>query len=47
MNFKDISTLWKEEKRKFVKLSTISAYAVILENHLLPTFGNKEIVITE
>lgn len=47
MNFKDISTLWKEEKRKFVKLSTISVYAVILENHLLPTFGNKEIVITE
>ena len=47
MNFKDISTLWKEEKRKFVKLSTISAYAVILENHLLPSFGNKEIVITE
>lgn len=47
MNFKDISTFWKEEKRKFVKLSTISAYAVILENHLLPTFGNKEIVITE
>ena len=47
MNFKDISTLWKEEKRKYVKLSTISAYAVILENHLLPTFGNKEIVITE
>lgn len=47
MNFKDISTLWKEEKRKFVKLSTISAYAVILENHLLPTFGNKVIVITE
>lgn len=47
MNFKDISTLWKEEKRKFVKLSTISAYAVILENHLLPAFGNKVIVITE
>lgn len=47
MNFKEISTLWKEEKRKFVKLSTISAYAVILENHLLPTFGNKVIVITE
>lgn len=47
MNFKDISTLWKEEKRKFVKLSTISSYAVILENHLLPTFGNKVIVITE
>lgn len=47
MNFKDISTLWKEEKRKFVKLSTISVYAVILENHLLPIFGNKVTVITE
>ena len=37
--FREISVLWKEEKRKLVKLSTISAYAFILESHLLPTFG--------
>lgn len=38
--FREISILWKEEKRKLVKLSTISAYAIILENHLLPVFGD-------
>lgn len=37
--FREISILWKEEKRKLVKRSTISAYAIILENHLLPAFG--------
>lgn len=39
LNFKQISTLWKEEKRNFVKRSTMSAYLLILENHLLPVFG--------
>ena len=38
--FREVSILWKEEKRKLVKLSTISAYAVILENHLLGYFGD-------
>lgn len=46
-SFRKISSLWKEEKRKYVKLSTISAYAIILENHLLPTFGDKTKVIEE
>ena len=46
-SFREISSLWKEEKRKYVKLSTISAYAIILENHLLPTFGDKTKVIEE
>ena len=46
-SFRKISSLWKEGKRKYVKLSTISAYAIILENHLLPTFGDKTKVIEE
>ena len=46
-SFREISSLWKEEKRKYVKLSTISAYAIILENHLLPAFGDKTKVIEE
>ena len=39
LNFKQISNLWKEEKRQFVKQSTMSAYLLTLENHLLPHFG--------
>lgn len=38
-NFSTLALLWKEDKRQYVKLSTISAYALILENHLLPYFG--------
>lgn len=37
--FCQVAEMWKEDKRKFVKLSTISAYSLILENHLFPTFG--------
>ena len=46
-SFREISALWKEEKRKYVKLSTISAYAIILENHLLPAFGDYTQAIDE
>ena len=35
----EISSLWKEEKKKFVKRSTISAYVLLIENHLSPYFG--------
>lgn len=45
--FREVSILWKEEKRKFVKLSTISAYVIILENHLLDSFGDCTKVIRE
>ncbi len=45
--FREVSILWKDEKRKLVKLSTISAYAIILENHLLPVFGDYSKVIEE
>lgn len=35
----EISALWKEDKKKYVKQSTYSLYALILENHILPAFG--------
>ena len=44
-----IATLWKTDKKMYVKKSTFSAYILLLENHLLPAFGNhtKEIEETE
>ena len=38
--FNEIAMAWKEAKRPYVKLSTFAAYMLILENHLLPYFGN-------
>jgi len=38
---REISYLWSQDKRQYVKLSTISAYVLILENHILPDFGNE------
>ena len=43
--FRQVSELWSEDKRKFVKLSTISAYSLILENHLYPTFGERTSIV--
>lgn len=43
--FRQIAELWKTDKVKFVKLSTISAYSLILENHLFPTFGEKTSIV--
>ncbi len=39
--------LWKKDKRRFVKLSTMSAYSLILENHLLTFFGEKTNIAEE
>lgn len=36
---KEISVLWKEDKKQYVKQSTFAAYVLILENHIYPTFG--------
>lgn len=36
---KEVSKLWKEDKKQYVKLSTFSAYTLILENHIYPAFG--------
>ena len=37
----EVAALWKKDKQQYVKLSTIAAYALILENHILPAFGDK------
>lgn len=44
MSKKTISQIvseWKTDKKNYVKKSTFSAYVLLIENHLLPTFGNK------
>lgn len=35
-----ISHLWLNDKKQYVKRSTISAYRLLVENHLLPAFGS-------
>jgi integrase len=37
----EIIDLWKVDKKQYVKKSSYSAYVLLLENHLLPAFGNK------
>ena len=41
-SFKEIVNLWKEDKKRFVKQSTFSAYVLLIENHILPYFGEME-----
>lgn len=36
---KDIAAAWLEDKQPFVKESTFAAYALILQNHIVPAFG--------
>ncbi|NDV56635.1 site-specific integrase [Bacteroides sp. 519] len=33
--------LWKNDKKQYVKKSSYSAYMLLIENHLLPSFGNQ------
>ena len=44
--FKEISKNWCETKRPIVKHSTMCAYLLTLQTHLLPYFGAKT-AITE
>ena len=39
---REIAEAWKEYKRPYVKQSTMAAYALILENHVLPEFGDND-----
>lgn len=39
---REIAVAWKEDKRHYVKQSTQAAYVLILENHLLPYFGEMD-----
>lgn len=36
---REIAAAWKEYKRPYVKQSTMAAYVLILENHILPSLG--------
>lgn len=38
--FSSVSVQWIEEKRRFVKFSTVAAYQLALSNHLVPVFGD-------
>ena len=38
--FTELVTLWKADKKLYVKRSSFSAYVLLLENHLLPAFGH-------
>lgn len=40
--FKEIASLWMEEKKTFVKRSTLSIYSLNLENHIFEHFGNRK-----
>ena len=36
-----IINLWKADKKQYVKKSSYSAYMLLLENHIMPTFGDE------
>jgi len=36
----EITTLWQADKKQYIKKSSFSAYALLVENHILPSFGN-------
>lgn len=47
MNKKRISeviTLWKVDKKQYVKKSSFSAYTLLIENHLQPVFGDQFVI---
>lgn len=37
----EVIELWKENKKQYVKKSSFAAYILLIENHLLPVFGDK------
>ena len=39
VNFAEIARLWKDDKRHYVKKSTIATYSLLIDNHLTPEFG--------
>lgn len=40
----EVVTLWKTNKKQYVKKSSFSAYVLLIENHLLPAFGEQTII---
>lgn len=41
LTFSQVASLWKADKRQYVKPSSYAAYVLHLNKHLLPVFGNK------
>ncbi len=41
---REIALAWKNDKQRYVKQSTYAAYVLILENHILPSFGECEVL---
>ena len=39
--FEEVARLWQEDKRLYVKRSTYAAYVLLLDNHLIPSFGQE------
>ena len=37
----EIIQLWKTDKKQYIKSSSFSAYALLIENHLIPAFGDR------
>lgn len=42
--FSKIVALWKQDKKQYVKRSTFAAYTLLIENHILPSFGEMALV---
>jgi len=43
-NISEIVKLWREDKKQYVKKSSYAAYMLLIENHLLPVFGESEVI---
>ena len=41
---REIALAWKSEKQRYVKQSTYAAYVLILENHILSSFGDCKVL---
>ena len=40
----EIAKLWRADKKQYVKKSSYAAYMLLIENHLLPVFGNCQVI---
>lgn len=45
--FESVADLWKKDKKQYVKISTYSAYCLLVDNHLIPEFNGKEDITEE
>lgn len=43
-NISEIVKLWREDKKQYIKKSSYAAYMLLIENHLLPVFGDCEVI---